>query len=288
MNELHSIARELLESGKVNIIVGWEASGGEKRTRPVIIREADQVERLVFNHYCLNNLAVYLNRTEVRDAGVVGILAKGCDARAIVQMIQENRLERHNIHVIGFNCNGVTSDFNLDFQPENIAPKCIDCPVRTPPIYDSLLGELQSMPEMHNPLLERIQEVRNQPAPERFSYWREEFSKCIRCYACRQVCPLCYCTQCIADKTVPRWIESSAHDRGNFSWNLIRAFHLAGRCIGCGECERACPVDIPLSLLNRRLADVVAQQFSYRPGMDPEDSPWLGSFTMDDCEEFIK
>ena len=87
---------------------------------------------------------------------------------------------------------------------------------------------------------------------QRWSFWEEELSRCVRCHACREVCPLCFCERCVADKTQPQWIESSPHGRGNLAWHLTRAMHLAGRCVGCGECTRACPAGIPLGLLNRR------------------------------------
>jgi ferredoxin len=125
-------------------------------------------------------------------------------------------------------------------------------------------------------------------APEsRWQFWREQFDSCLRCYACRAVCPLCYCQTCIADKSRPQWISPAIEETGNTAWNLIRAFHLAGRCTGCDECARVCPADIRLDLINRKLAQVVEQQFDYRPGIDPEALPVLTEFKDDDAEEFI-
>ncbi len=89
---------------------------------------------------------------------------------------------------------------------------------------------------------------------ERMAFWKAEFDRCMKCYACRQVCPLCYCERCVADKNRPTVIDTSATLKGNFAWHITRAFHLAGRCVGCDECTRACPAGIDLRLLNLSLA----------------------------------
>ena len=126
------------------------------------------------------------------------------------------------------------------------------------------------------------------PADERWRFWVDEFSRCVRCYACRQVCPLCVCERCIADKTVPQWIEAASHPRGNLSWNIVRALHLAGRCVDCGECERFCPVGIPLGLVNRKLQHAVAERFDYKASDDPEARRRSATIRLDDNQEFIK
>ncbi len=117
---------------------------------------------------------------------------------------------------------------------------------------------------------------------ERMAWWAEEFDRCVKCYACRQVCPLCYCERCIADKNRPVAISTSASPEGNFAWHITRAFHLAGRCVGCGECTRACPAGIPLSLLNMTLALAAEKHFGYRAGMDPKAEPLIGTYALTD------
>jgi len=67
----------------------------------------------------------------------------------------------------------------------------------------------------------------------------------------------------------------------------MRAFHLAGRCVGCGECERACPVNIPLMELNKKLTKDVKELFEYTSGIEVEEKPLFGTFKPDDPEEFI-
>lgn len=286
MNDLKAIARELLESGKVAVVIGYEAAG-ERKTRPFFAYKPDDAGRLTFNHHSLNNLAVYLTRKDLRSRGRIGIVAKGCDVRSINMLIREHQFRREDVLVIGIGCDGVVRDMDLEWSPSNIADKCAVCRVQTPPDVDVLIGEAGKVEKATSgtPLWKTVDE---KTVDERWSFWSDEFDKCIRCYACRQTCPMCYCEQCVADKTTPRWIESSAHLRGNIAWNIIRAFHLAGRCTGCGECERACPVGIPLGLLNRKMAMVAMNEFNYVAGMDATSPTLVGTYDVNDREEFIR
>jgi ferredoxin len=123
---------------------------------------------------------------------------------------------------------------------------------------------------------------------ERWDYWMGEFERCIRCYACRSVCPTCYCPQCLADKNQPQGIDSSPLARGNLAWQLVRAFHHAGRCVECGECERACPMDIPLVGFMSGMRDVVREKFACEPGQTADATCPLGTYSEDDKEDFFR
>jgi ferredoxin len=133
-----------------------------------------------------------------------------------------------------------------------------------------------------------IARLMRQDLSVRFEWWQAQFSRCLRCYACRQVCPFCYCEQCIADQNQPQWIEKSPSRVNNLAWNLIRAYHLIGRCTNCGECDRVCPAQIPLGLIHTQMAAEVHAAFGQVAGSDPEAVPALITFRPDDAEEFVR
>jgi len=290
---LQDKARELLEKKEVDQVIGYGPGTRDGRARPVFITSPEEASELIWTPACVNNLAVYLTRKETKLPGRMGIVAKGCDIRALFVLIQEKQIRREDLYIIGLSCQGVLSKKALDqgkgdLTEETLAAKCKVCLVHTPMEYDFLVGEKVESPAPSSDPYRGIQDLESRSPEERWEYWQRELSRCIKCYACRQVCPLCYCNRCITEKTTPQWIEKSPHARGNLAWNIIRAFHLTGRCVGCGECERACPMEIPLMLLNQKMAKEVAEQFGYVAGMDYQVEPALATFDPKDHEDFIR
>jgi len=266
---LRQTARRLLSEGKVQVVIGYGAAG-----RPALITKADDVGKLEWNDRCLANLAVYLTRKEVKALGKAAIVVKGCDERALVVLEKESQIDRAALYVIGMACDGVG------------APKCARCQLHLPRFADEVIGEAgQTAAAAPGP--NGLDRLMAKSSAERWAFWNAEFARCVKCYACRQVCPLCYCERCIADKNRPVVIDTSATPKGNFAWHITRAFHLAARCIGCGECTRACPAGIPLGLLNQSLAQATEAHFGYRPGMDLQAEPVFGAWSPADKEDFI-
>lgn len=289
MRELQELAGRLLAEGAVQVVIGWEE--GPRGVRPAFVRDPGDTARLLFDARCAQNLASYLSprRSQVARLGRPAVVVKGCDARAVAGLLRENQLRREDVVVIGVRCGGVLAEATAErtLSESTVADRCPGCTAREPHLADHLVGELPPAPTAAGRRDPRIDTLDALPPAERWSVWEEELGRCVRCHACREACPLCSCERCVADKTEPQWIESSPHGRGNFAWHVTRALHLAGRCADCGECERACPLDIPLGLLNRKLARVVADRFDHRAGDDPTVPAPIGAYRLDDPQEFI-
>ncbi len=293
--KLQKIAKDLLESGEVSLVIGYTKGSNPQRMRPVFITKAEDADRLSFNHHAVQDLAVFLKKPEVKKFGKIGIVVKGCDEKALNALIQEYQVSRDNIKIIGVECNGVIRQ-NLADKGETavseafVYDKCLICNEHTPILYDYLVPSEDPKLNLSGNLKPyvKIEELDSMSPEEKNSFWEKEFDKCIKCYACRQACPLCYCSRCIVEKNMPQWIDTNLEETGNAQWNLIRAYHLSGRCIGCGECERACPVNIPLMLINEKMARDVNNLFGYKSGLDINAKPVFGVFSESDFNEFIK
>jgi ferredoxin len=267
-------ARRLLREEAVDVFLGYGRGWDDEVVTPVFLTDESQVDELVFNDRCTHNLAKFLVGREgyltsrfraKEERPRVALVALPATARTLVGLIQEHQIERHDVVVLGI----------LDGTAIGIDP-------------DVVVGEIDEDRTGREAILARIQELEEMSAEERREYWEKEFSRCIRCYACRQVCPFCWCEQCIVDENQPQWVGRSPSLENNTSWNIIRALHLVGRCTECGECERACPVAIPLSAINTKMALEVEAAFDYVPGTDVTVLPALNAFRVDDPDDHIK
>lgn len=286
-------AARLLTDGSVTAVIGYQAGRRKGTAMPAIVTAADQAERLIFSPACVNNLALYLTKAkkDIRKTGKVAIVAKGCDMRALAGLMGESQLKREDVHIIAVACAGVKGSGAATGEPlttANIAKKCRECTVHTPQGADAVAGSLPSLPELSPLEAEELARLEAMTPRERWSFWKEHFSRCVRCLACRSICPFCYCEQCMCDRNRPQAVETSPRPAGNMAWHIVRAMHLAGRCASCAECERACPMDIPLNLLNRKMAQELKELYGHEAGLEPQEKGPLAEFKEDDDQSFIK
>jgi len=286
-------AKRLLEAGEVTAVIGYTPGRRNGSAQPVIVTDAAKADTLVFSPGCVNNLALYLTKAkkEVKKSGKIGIVAKGCDLKALAGLMGESQLKRESLYIIGINCAGVHGSNVQPAEPlsaATIARKCRECTVHTPEGTDITLGTLPTLAPLSAIEAEELARLEAMTPQERWAFWKEQFSRCIRCMACRQVCPFCYCEQCLCDRNRPQGVETTPRPAGNMGWHIVRAMHLAGRCAGCAECERSCPMDIPLNLLNRKMAQELKELYGQEAGMAPQEKGPLAQYKEDDDQSFIK
>ena len=299
-----------LRSGEIELFIGYEAGTVPLQATPAFIRRPEDVGRLIWDATCENNLAVFLPKYKGKK---VGIMVKGCDARAVVGLIQERQAVREDLRIVGVSCPGVVdpkkvaerlgvavedieeakvegSQVLVDGQSlpleEVIYDLCQACDRHNPIIFDVHLGEEIPEDPERDPFA-HVREIEALSPEERWERFRQEVERCNLCYACRNACPLCYCNICFVDRTMPRWVYQTTRPEDVQFFQIMRTFHLAGRCVGCGACTRACPQGVNLRLFLDKLRKDTLELFGYDAGVDPEAKPPLTTYREDDYNDFI-
>lgn len=315
--KIREVAAKLLADGVVDCVIGYEQGTVPMRERPFFAYTPEEAERLTWTSFCCNNLANFLIRRPKGEAGKVAVVAQGCISRSVVGLIKENQIKREEVYVIGVASPGMLDrdkvqklvgagkvitevaedgdDLVVKGQgfEERIARKkvfrdnCYTCVQRNPVIQDVMIGE-ESEPT-HGGNIDNVAAPWEKLEPEqRWSAFVENYQDCIRCYACRDACPLCYCHQCFVDESQPQWCGKTQDEADVLTYHVLRAFHCAGRCTDCGACESACPQGIKVRRLTSKIEKDIRGLYGYAPGMDEKSTPPMSVYQPDDPQEFIE
>ena len=304
-------AKALLESGEVARVIGWKKGEFFYDPTPASFESVDELKDFTYDWFCGANLSKYLIQMSKKE-GKTAVFLKPCDTYSFNQLIKEHRIKRENVYVIAVEClaklniesikaktDGIiksvevvakdvkvvttSGEFTL-YKPEVVLSKCAVCN-KTHQVKDEEII-LHERPARDVNRFEEVEKLENMTEEERFAFWKSQLQKCIRCNACRNVCPACSCIKCVFDNPASG-ISAKAND-SEFEeklFHIIRAFHVAGRCTDCGECSRVCPQNIPLHLLNRKfIKDIDGLYGEYQAGETDEGKTPLTSYTESDKE----
>lgn len=309
--KIREIASALLEKQEVEKVIGFANGTIPMASSPVVVSDKQDTGKLVFNSTCGLNLANYIRNHQ----GKIAVVAKGCDARNIVTHVVENQVDRDKLHIIGVPCNGMVdkhkiaalfeddiTSFSEDGDTLNVASatkeetldkkaylrhNCSLCTHKNPVIYDDLAADEVPDLVLDNPYPD-VDEIENLDADGRWLHFQELTRNCIRCYACRNACPLCYCPTCFVDESGPQWVGKGQDETDVTTFHFLRAFHCAGRCTDCGACVEACPMNINVRDFTRKLNKDAADLFGWEAGLDMTKRPPLDAYSPDDPNDFIK
>ncbi|MFH1152571.1 MAG: 4Fe-4S dicluster domain-containing protein [Pseudomonadota bacterium] len=308
---IRDLSSALLKDGKVDMVIGFKAGTVPMATCPQVVRTPEQAQTLIWDSSCALNLANYLTNRKEK----IGIIAKGCDSRNIITHIIENKITREQLHIIGVPCTGmvdraavaasvgheITACEEMDgtllvttaqgrasiLKSDVLKDNCRTCMHRNPVIYDDLAGELVTEPVLDDPFAD-VKAIEAMNTQEKWDMFDSLLKDCIRCYACRNACPLCYCPTCFVDESSPQWVGKGQDATDVRTFHFLRAFHCAGRCTDCGACEQACPMGIKVRHFTRKLVKDSFEIYGWEAGLTLNQRPPLDTFKPEDPDEFIK
>lgn len=305
--------KELLNDKTVTRVIGWENGEFFYDHTPAIFENADEVSSFVYDCFSGSNLSKYLIKHTAPE-GKTLVLLKPCDTYSFNQLLNEHRIDKDKVYIIGVGCHGMADIdkiralgikgiekieqkgddlvINTIYGEKTckladvLLEKCVSCKSKKHMIYDELISDNEEESVKPNERFDMVEKLENMTSEERFAFWQGELSKCIRCNACRNACPACSCRTCIFDNSHSGVAsKANANSFEEKMFHIIRAFHVAGRCTDCGECSRVCPQGIPLHLLNRKfIKDINSLYGEYQAGETADQRGPLTNYTQTDVE----
>lgn len=254
MSDMIEMVRQWLDAGKVDLFLGYKMVAGHPLPYGFNKDNLEELEELMVGQarYSLEKMATEI--LESQPALKIGILGRDCTRRALNVLAVHKQIDTGQIKVLDVSCCPSQSH------------KQSDCSALTPRTYGEVKLELGIDNNMS------VAQCEQYDQPTRFAKWMYEFQKCLKCYGCRDICPVCFCKECSLEHG--DLVETGGVPPEVPIFHLIRAVHMAGRCIDCGLCEDACPVDIPLRLLYRKGNAVVKDLFGYETGFSQDQPPF--------------
>ncbi|HNY01616.1 MAG TPA: 4Fe-4S dicluster domain-containing protein [Bacteroidales bacterium] len=281
--QIQEIAANLFAEGKIDVFVGYRTTGWDNNQVPVLIADPADVPKLVFNDKSVFNLVNYLKREHTRNKRV-GIVVKGCDSRSLNLLLTESQVKREKLYVVGICCEGVTDEEGNKMQ------NCTECIVPNAVVSDVLLGTPTGSETVTGSyrLNSDVEVLHQKPLAERAAWFNEVFEGCIRCNACRHSCPLCYCEKCCIDQETATLYHGANTPSSAFHALMTWSMHLAGRCVDCRNCEKACPSHLPLHLLHKQNEAVIYENFQeHLAGVIEGDRGAFYKYSLKDPDDFI-
>jgi len=214
--KLRAEIERLLNDKVVDVVIAFKKADAPLRPQPAFFRNTNELDKLEYNGLCQNNLANYLTRYP-KDTKI-GIVVRGCESRSVNALIVEKQHPRENIYMIGIPCQGIVDirkilnktgeevseyseyqdEITVVFKGEQIKfprkellhDSCLRCIHPNPINPDILLGD--PLPEGDPAIVRKaVESFEALDKEERYAWFRHEAERCIRCYACREACPMC-------------------------------------------------------------------------------------------------